>query len=90
MLCMDNLALEIQWAAGDTAAGNFSVDESNTAVTWYPTNSEVHNPTGAGAPSDNTLLNLNWVTARWVTLSYTNVSGSGTLTVTAIAKGIGG
>lgn len=89
MLCMDNAAFEIQWTAGDTAVGTFSIDESNSKTTWYPTNSEVHDPTGAGV-ADNTLLNLNWITARWISISYTNASGAGTLTVTAIAKGIGG
>lgn len=87
MLCMDTAALEVQWTG--TAVGTFSVDGSNNGTVWYPTNTDVNNPTGAGS-SDNTLIGVSRVEFKFLSLSYTNSSGSGTLTVTATAKGIGG
>lgn len=89
MRCMDTAALEIQWATGGTAVGTFSVDASINGVTWYPTGQAVTAPTGVGGPVDNTLVNLMGVGFRYLRLSYTNSAGAGTLTVTAVAKGLG-
>lgn len=86
MLCMDTASLEIQWTGN--CVGTFSVEGSNNGSVWYPTNTEVTNPTGVGA-ADSTLVNLNWVGFRYLTLSYANTSGSGTLNVTASARGLG-
>jgi hypothetical protein len=87
MLCMDTASLEVQWT-GDPI-GVLSIDGSNNGTVWYPTNTEITNPTGVGA-SDDTLTTLQWISFRYLSLSYTNASGVGTLTVTAIAKGLGG
>ncbi len=76
----------MQWTG--TPAGTLSVDGSNNGTAWYATNTGVNNPTGAGA-ADNTLIDLQRVGFRYLSLSYTNATGSGTLTVTATAKGLG-
>ena len=86
MLCMDVAALELQWTGNPI--GTLSVDASINGTVWYPTGNAVTNPTGAGA-SDNSLINLAGVGFRYLSLSYTNSSGSGTLTTTAVAKGLG-
>lgn len=83
---MDTASLEIQWTG--TPVGTLSIDGSNNGSVWYPTNSAVTNPTGAGS-TDNSLVPLTNVEFRYISLKYTNSSGSGTLTVTAIAKGLG-
>lgn len=86
MLCMDVAALELQWSGNPV--GTLSVDGSINGVTWYPTGTAVNNPTGAAA-SDNSLINLSGIGYRYLSLSYINSSGSGVLTVTATAKGLG-
>ncbi len=83
---MNTAAMEVQWTG--TAVGTFSVDGSNNGTVWYPTNTEIVNPIGAGS-ADNTLVDIQRVGFRYLSLSYTNVSGSGALTVTATAKGLG-
>jgi hypothetical protein len=87
MLCMQTAAFEIQWTGDPT--GTLSVDGSNEGTVWYPTGTDVNGPMGNGA-TDNTLVDLQRVSFRYLSLSYTNSSGSGTLTVKAIAKGLGG
>lgn len=87
MLCMDHAAMEIEWTG--TAIGALSVDGSINGTVWYPTGQAVTDPTGAGA-TDNSLMNLSGVGFRYLSLSYTNASGAGTLTATAMAKGLGG
>lgn len=87
MLCMDIASIEIQWTGDPT--GVISIDGSNGGTVWYPTGMAVNNPAGNGA-SDNTLLDLSRTSFRYISISYTNSSGSGTVTAIAIAKGIGG
>jgi hypothetical protein len=87
MLCMDVAAVELEWTGN--AIGALSVDGSINGSTWYPTGQAVTDPTGAGA-ADNSLMNLNGIGFRYLSVSYTNASGAGTLTATAMAKGIGG
>lgn len=92
MLCMDRASMEIKWASGDTAIGVFSIDGTNDlsgTPVWYPTGSAITNPTGAGGPTNNTLVPLSRVEFRYLSLSYVNSSGSGSLTVVATAKGPG-
>lgn len=84
---MQTAALEIQWTG--TPTGVLSIDESNNGVTWYPTGTEIANPAGNGS-ADDTLVNLQWISSRYLSLSYVNASGAGTLTTKAIAKGLGG
>lgn len=79
--------MELNWTG--TAVGTLIVQGSINASTWYDTGQNVTNPTGAGS-LDNSLINLAGVGFRYLRLKYTNSSGSGTLTCTAMAKGIGG
>lgn len=86
MLCMDFGSLEVQWTGNPR--GVLSIEGSNGGVFWYPTGTEIYPPTGSGS-SDNTLVPLERVDFRYLSLLYTNTGGSGELTVIAIAKGIG-
>jgi hypothetical protein len=74
--------------------GTFSVDGSidvvsnaSLVVNWYPTGTIVNNPAGS---ANSTLINLMGMGFRWLRLSYTPISGAGSLTVIMFAKGAGG
>jgi hypothetical protein len=86
MLCMDIAALELEWTG--TAVGTLSIDASNNGIVWYPTGTSVNNPTGAGA-TDDSLIDINRFSPRYLSVSYLNTAGVGTLTITAVAKGLG-
>ena len=66
--------------------GTFSVDGSLDGTTWYPTNTEVNNPTGS---PDSTMINLIGVGFRYLRISYTAVSGTGVLNAKFFGKGGG-
>jgi hypothetical protein len=92
MLSLPFGALEAAWTG--SPVGTFSVDGSiqnvasaDLVTTWYPTGTAIEDPAGAAG---STLINLSGVGFRWLRLSYTRTSGTGSLTVTAFGKGAGG
>lgn len=86
MRFMDTAALEVEWTG--TPVGTLSVEASLDGSTWYPTGQQCTDPTGAGS-TDNSLINCMGIGFAYLSLKYTNSSGSGTLTVTAVGKGLG-
>lgn len=82
MLSMPFGAIEAEWTGSPT--GTFSVDGSLDNSNWYPTGTDVNNPEGS---ADSTLINLQGIGFRYLRLSYTRTSGTGSLTVTFFGKG---
>ncbi len=81
-----NIGLDIRFAG--TMTGTLTVECSNdnatfTALTFSPVLTQ---PTGSNL---NILIDLNQVPFEWVRTSYTNASGSGTLTSILTAKDLG-
>lgn len=67
-----------------TPVGKFQVMVSVDGVNYDDLGENI--PDAAGT-ADVRIANLFWLAVKWVKLRYTNVSGSGTLTVTGMAKG---
>ena len=80
---LDNAGLDVRFVG--TMAGTFSVQCSNdnqtfTALTFNP---GLTQPSGSNL---NFLIDLNQVPFRYIRVSYTNTSGSGTLTCLMTVK----
>lgn len=89
MLSLPFGAIELVWTG--TPTGTFTVDGSIDAVTspsgvtnWFNTGTTVTAPAGSAS---STLVNLTTIGYRWIRVSYTRVSGSGSLAVTIFGKG---
>lgn len=97
---LDNIGLQFVWSG--SPVGNFSVlisadydPVTNNAGNWIPiiltfwngsgftTSAQI--PTGLGSPY---YLDLSLLSAPWIQVQYTNISGSGTLNAFLTAKAI--
>lgn len=90
MLSLPFGAIELIWTG--TPTGTFSIDgsidnvsNSGLVTKWYPTGTDVTNPSGSAS---STLVNLSGIGFRWIRVSYTRTSGSGSLTVNVFGKGV--
>lgn len=73
---MDNIGLELNWTG--TPTGTISVLVSNSGVNFYALSSPtISQPSGSAS---GTTVQLNQLPFKYMMLSYTNASGSGTLT----------
>lgn len=89
MLSLPFGAIELVWSG--TPTGTFSVDGSidnaatyNLVTNWYPTGTFINAPSGSPG---STLINLMGIGFRWIRVSYTRSSGSGSLNVKIFGKG---
>lgn len=75
---MDNSGLEVTWTG--TPTGTFQVMVSNSGINFYALtfNPSLAQPAGSAG---GYAVNLNQVPFKYLMLQYTNVSGSGVLTV---------
>jgi hypothetical protein len=75
---MDNQGLEVTWTG--TPAGTFSVMVSNSGINFYALtfNPVLTQPAGSAG---GYAIDLNQLPFKYVMLQYTNISGTGTLTV---------
>src|ERR1700743_876235 len=86
MLSLPYGAFEAIWTGNPV--GTFSIQGSLDNVNYYDTGSAVTNP--AGSPGSY-LENLGFPAGfRYIRLQYTNISGSGSLTINGMAKAGGG
>jgi len=83
--CMDNIGLQIVWTG--TPTGTLECDVSLDQVSWIPLtfNPAINQPAGA---SGTLYLDLNQLSAMWLRVVYTRVSGSGTLNVQEASKSV--
>ncbi len=82
---LDNVGLQVSWTG--TAVGTFAVQCSIDGVTY---DSLTFNPAltqPAGTPGGY-LIDLNQLPFPWLQVTYTNTSGSGTLTVSIFGKDV--
>lgn len=80
---MDNQGLEVTWTG--TPTGTLSVLVSNSGINWpsLTFNPIITQPAGSAS---TIAINLNQIPFKYMMLSYTNASGSGTLTAYAQSK----
>lgn len=90
MLSLPFGAIELIWTGAPT--GTFSIDgsidnvsQASQVTNWYPTGTDVSNPSGSAS---STLVNLSGVGFRWIRVSYAKTSGTGSLTVNVFGKGV--
>jgi hypothetical protein len=75
---MDNSGLEVTWTGNPT--GNFQVMVSNSGVNFYALTFSPALTQPSGTP-DGYAVNLNQVPFKYLMLQYTNISGTGSLTI---------
>jgi len=80
---MDNVGLEVTWTG--TPTGTFQVMGSNSGATFYALTFSPVLTQPAGA-AGGYLIDLTQYPFKYLMLQYTNVSGSGTITVYGQAK----
>jgi len=80
---MDNMGLEVTWTG--TPTGTFSVMVSNSAINFYALtfSPSLAQPSGSAS---GYAVNLNQLPFKYIMLQYTNISGSGVLTVFGQSK----
>lgn len=83
---MDDIGLEVTWTG--TPTGTFEVMASNSGINFYPLtfSPTLDQPTGA---SGGYVVNISVYAFKYIMLRYTNVSGTGTLTVYGQNKSTG-
>lgn len=73
---LDNMALQVEWSG--TPTGTITIALSVNNITFYPLTFEpaINQPAGSAG---GVLANINQASPFWLEISYTNISGSGTL-----------
>lgn len=80
---LDNVCVEAAWTG--TPTGTFGIQGSVTKINWKDLGLSISGPAGSAG---NILLDLNQLSFPYVRLVYTNISGTGTLTVYAGGKAL--
>jgi hypothetical protein len=87
MLRMCYASFEAVWTG--TPVGLLSVDVSMDNVTFYPTGTQINNQPNGSASGEFINIGPGEFGGRYLRLSYTNSSGSGSLTIKGTAKAAG-
>jgi hypothetical protein len=87
MLRLCFASFEATWTG--TPVGTLSVDASMDDITFYPTGAQINNNPAGSAGSEFINVGAGEYGGRYLRLSYTNSSSTGTLTIKGMAKAAG-
>lgn len=96
---LDNMCYQVKWSGGSTPVGEIFVQVTNddldntsqnpeATATW--TDLDFGSAISVSGNSGNHFININQNPGAYIRLFYDRASGSGTMTATLVAKGMGG